>query len=130
MEYIFCYWHFLTASIFKSVYFLKWCPICDSSPLHQFSKYNNFFSVCWFLGKNISKFVSLDLKLHNCKIGRNSCFFESRAKILDQSFPIVLTSVRLIYLKQSASHGRFMVLWNSFRMSEKLRFRRKNDWLN
>ena len=61
-----------------------------------------------------------------CKIGRNSCF-ESRAKILDQSFPIVLTSVRLIYLKQSASHGRFMVLWNSFRMSEKLSFCRKND---
>ena len=28
---------------------LKWCPIFDSSPLHQFSKFNNFLWVCWFL---------------------------------------------------------------------------------
>ena len=44
---------------------LKWCPIFDSSPVHQFSKFNNFLWACWFLGKNISNFVSLDLKLHN-----------------------------------------------------------------
>ena len=30
---------FLTTSIFKSLYFLKWCPNFDSSPLLQF---NNF----------------------------------------------------------------------------------------
>ena len=29
-------------SIFEILYFLKWCPICDNSPLHQFTKYNNF----------------------------------------------------------------------------------------
>ena len=34
-EHIFCYWHFLIISIFKSLYFLKWCPIFDSSPLHS-----------------------------------------------------------------------------------------------
>ena len=30
---------------------LKWCPIFDSSPLHQFSKFIMFLLVCWFLGK-------------------------------------------------------------------------------
>ena len=38
----FFYWHFLKTSIFKSLYYLKWCPIFDSSPLFQFSKFNNF----------------------------------------------------------------------------------------
>ena len=35
------------------------------SPLTQFSKFNNFLWVCWFLGKNISNFVPLIWKLHN-----------------------------------------------------------------
>ena len=35
------------------------------SPLVQFSKFNNFLWVCWFLCKNLSNFVSLVLKLHN-----------------------------------------------------------------
>ena len=53
-EHIFCYWQFLITSIFKSLYFLKWCPIFDSSPLLQFSKFNNFLWVCWFLAKNLA----------------------------------------------------------------------------
>ena len=52
-------------SIFKSLYFLKWCPIFDTSPLHQFSKFNNFLWVCWFLGKNLSSFVYPAWKLDN-----------------------------------------------------------------
>ena len=28
-----------------------------TSPLTQFSKFNNFLWVCWFLGKNLSNFV-------------------------------------------------------------------------
>ena len=32
-EHIFCYWHFLITSILKSLYFLKWCRIFDTSPL-------------------------------------------------------------------------------------------------
>ena len=43
--------HFLITSISKSLYFLKWCPIFDTSPFTQFSKFNNFLWVCWFLGK-------------------------------------------------------------------------------
>ena len=43
------YWHFLITSIFNTVYFLKWCSIFDSSSLHQFSKFNHFLWVCWFL---------------------------------------------------------------------------------
>ena len=31
----------------------------------QFSKFNNFLWVCWFLGNNLLNFVSPDLKLHN-----------------------------------------------------------------
>ena len=57
--------NFLITSIFKSLYFLKWCPIFDSSPLLQFSKFNDFLCVCWFLVKNLSNFVSLPWKLHN-----------------------------------------------------------------
>ena len=60
---IFCYWHFLIASIFESLYFLKWCLIFDISPLTQFSKFNDFLWVCWFLGKNLSDFVSPACKL-------------------------------------------------------------------
>ena len=44
---------------FRSTFFLKWCPILDTSPLTPFSKFSNFLWVCWFLGKNISNFVPL-----------------------------------------------------------------------
>ena len=37
----------------------------DISPLTQFSKFNTFLWVCWFLGKNLSNFVPLVWKLHN-----------------------------------------------------------------
>ena len=37
--------------------------IFDTSPLHQFSKFNNFLWVCWFLGKNLSNFVPPAWKL-------------------------------------------------------------------
>jgi hypothetical protein len=51
---------FLDNINFKSLYFLKWCPIFDTSPFTQFSKFNNFLWVCWFLGKNIFNFVYPD----------------------------------------------------------------------
>ena len=39
-KYSFCYWHFLITSIFKSLYFLKWCPFFDylntTLPLSRF----------------------------------------------------------------------------------------------
>ena len=60
-----CYWHFLITSLFKSLYFQKWCPIFDTSPLTQFSRFNNFLWVCLFLGKNLSNFVPPVWKLHN-----------------------------------------------------------------
>ena len=60
----FCYWPFLITSIFKSLYFLKWCPIFDTS-LHQFSKFNNLLWVCWFIGKNISNFELPAWKFNN-----------------------------------------------------------------
>ena len=51
--------------IFWVALLLKWCPIFDSLPLHQFSKFNNFLWVCWSLGKNLSNFVPPVWKLHN-----------------------------------------------------------------
>ena len=39
---IFCYWHFLKIPF---TYFLKGCPIFESSLLHQFAKFNNFLWV-------------------------------------------------------------------------------------
>ena len=44
---------------FRSTYFV--IDNFDSSPFHQFSKFNNFLWVCWFLGKNLLNFVFLDL---------------------------------------------------------------------
>ena len=37
----------------------------DTSPLTQFSKFNNFLWVCWFSGKSLSNFVPPVWKLHN-----------------------------------------------------------------
>ena len=37
----------------------------DTSPLTQFSKFDNFLWVCWFLGENLSNFVPPVWKLHN-----------------------------------------------------------------
>ena len=37
----------------------------DISSLNQFSKFNNFLWVCWFLSKNLSNFVRLVWKSHN-----------------------------------------------------------------
>ena len=37
----------------------------DTSPLTQFSEFNNFLWVCWFWGKNLSNFVPPVWKLHN-----------------------------------------------------------------
>ena len=36
----------------------------DTSPLTQFSKFNNFLWVCWFLSKNLSNFLPPVWKLH------------------------------------------------------------------
>ena len=51
--------HSLLLTFFDNINFwitllLKWCPIFDSSPLHQFSKCMNFLG--WFLGKNLFNF--------------------------------------------------------------------------
>ena len=35
----------------------------DTSPLHQFFKFNNFLWTCWFLGKHFSNFVAPAWKL-------------------------------------------------------------------
>ena len=54
--------YFLLLTFFDNIeierlLFLKWCLFFDTSPLIQFSKFNNFLWACWFLGKNLSNFV-------------------------------------------------------------------------
>ena len=52
---------FFDQIIFQNFSLLKWCPIFDSSPFIQNSKFNNFlwvYRVCWSLCKNLSNFVS------------------------------------------------------------------------
>ena len=44
---------------------VKFWHFFDISPLTQFSKFNNFLWVCWFLGKNLSNFVPPTWKLYN-----------------------------------------------------------------
>ena len=40
-------------------------PNFDTSSLTQFSKFNHFLWVCWFIGKNLSNFLPPIWKLHN-----------------------------------------------------------------
>ena len=51
--------HFLITLLSKMI------PNFWHLPLTQFSKFNNFLWVCWFLGKNLSNFVFPVWKLHN-----------------------------------------------------------------
>ena len=63
--------HFL---IFDTL-LVKWCPFFDSLPLHQFSKFNNFLWICWFLGK---KFVLSAWKLNNPYISSYGAYLNSQ----------------------------------------------------
>ena len=70
--------HFLITSIFKSLYFLKWCPIFVTSPLNQFSKFNNFLRVCWFLGKNLSNGQKFELPINHLTFKLSWCVEQSQ----------------------------------------------------
>ena len=57
--------HFFDEINFWITLLQKRCPIFDSSPLIQNSRFNDFLWVCWFWCKNLSNFVSPAWKLHN-----------------------------------------------------------------
>ena len=81
--------NFLLFTYFKTLYFLKLCPIFNNSTLCLFTKYNIFLGVSWFLAKNLSNFVSLPWKLDNpyChKLYIASIFRKSIKKISDTEF--------------------------------------------
>ena len=71
--------HFLLLTFFDKISFLLliWCPIFDSLPLIQNSKFNNFFWVCWFFCKNLPvlpygrffKIIYLELRFFRIHIG-------------------------------------------------------------
>ena len=96
LEHIFFFWHFLITSIFKSLYLLKSCPIFDTSPLTQFSKFNNFLWVCWFLGKNLSNFVPPVWKLHN-----PYCHIE------DHAWTLKLNPLNSVFIKKTDKLGLY-----------------------
>ena len=58
-------------------------------PLVQFSKFNNFFWVRWFLGKNLSNFVSPVWKLHNVYCLYTICVYR---------IPLTLTYINYYWL--------------------------------
>ena len=60
-----CYWHFSIIPIFKSLYFLKWCPIFDSLPPHQFAKFNDFLLSRLVFRQFFSDILSLNWKSDN-----------------------------------------------------------------
>ena len=55
----------LLLTFIDNIYFLKWCPFFDSSPLPHSQISIISFDYSWFLAKNLSNFVSLPWKLHN-----------------------------------------------------------------
>ena len=59
----------------------------DTSPLTQFSKFNNFLWVCWFLGKNLSNFVAPVWKLNNPYCNSLQPLGFCKVKILRQRLP-------------------------------------------
>ena len=62
---IFFNFFFIEEYQFRSTFFVLIISIFNTSPLHQFSKFNNFLWVCWFLSKNLSNFVTPTWKLDN-----------------------------------------------------------------
>ena len=54
--------NFWDRTLTLKVKFLHFLTLFDTSPLHQFSKFNNFLWVYWFL---VSNFVFPEFKLHN-----------------------------------------------------------------
>ena len=59
---------FLISSIFKSLYFIKWCPIFDSSPLHQFAKFTDFLWVDFIIIYYYSLLLSLTIHGNQLKV--------------------------------------------------------------
>ena len=55
----------------------------DTSPLTQFSRFDNFLWVCLFLGKNLSNFVPPVWKLHNpyCHSHQPEWYFSTLANV-------------------------------------------------
>ena len=66
-EQVFCYRQLLKTRIFKSFYFLNWCPILDSLAfLLHCSIFNNFILLKFMIfSQKLSNFVSLPWNLHN-----------------------------------------------------------------
>ena len=60
----FVFWVFLIISILNHI-ITKMVPDFGQLTTTPIPKINNFPWVCWFLGRNLSNFVSPDLKLHD-----------------------------------------------------------------
>ena len=74
----------------------------DTSPLTQFSKFNDFLWVCWFLGKNLPNFVPSVWKLHNpyChKVNKRSKNIKRDALFEFRIYGTQFTSHRLLVKK-------------------------------
>ena len=73
--------HLNLSEIFKSLYFLKWCPIFDSSPLLQISKFNNFIWLKLIFSQKPFWFCIPPLKTPQ-PVLPYYCVFSSRSQLL------------------------------------------------
>ena len=100
----------------------------DTFPTHQFSKFNNFLWVFWFLGKNISNFVPQDWKLDNlyyntmhtkivlCKKARKK-YLSHCTDEWPNNEKVHYATLYMSALKMITSHCRFLVPGNTQKIS-------------
>ena len=97
----------LGTSTFEFFLLLKWCPIFDSLPLIQNSKFNNFL-----LYKNLSNFVPPAWKLHNPYCHNIHPYFIRiwySIYIIRTNPRIYVTAILEIFVKQQETY-----LWTAF----------------
>ena len=83
-----------------------WCPIFESSPLIQNSKFNNLLWVCWLLWKNLSIFVPLfyfsKYEKFCCRLTKKYDFFQNKLNRWVR-YPVVTSQNTAIKCSQTSS---------------------------
>ena len=96
-------------------WFLKlWFLKLLRPPLIQFSKFNNFLWVCWFLGKNLSNFVPLVWKLQNPYCHKSKCF-PLKIMVTKTQMMVITKLQHIIILKHMSK--RTLFLTNTFNVA-------------
>ena len=81
----------------------------DSSPLIPNKKFNKFFWVCWFLGKNLSNFVPSVWKFHNPYCHKCRFFMYGTKEKIKNPIVRILYLVKLLSSSQSFLDHRLLL---------------------